>query len=138
MNFYMHPFFDHDDHQCGDPHCDHDHDHFADDDIEESDPILELEDPDTGETFSFFLADQFDFEDEEYAVLVPDDEDAEEYFIARMGFDDNDEAYIETLADDEIDKIYDAYEQILDEFFEEDEDEDGDYEADEDAEDDED
>lgn len=129
MNFYMHPFFDHADHTCGDPHCDHDH---FDDDIEESDPILELEDPETGETLSFFLADQFDFEDEEYVVLVPDDEDAEEYFIARMGFDENDEAYIETLAEDEIDKIYDAYEQILDEFFAEDED--ADYEDDEDAE----
>ncbi|MDD7401374.1 MAG: DUF1292 domain-containing protein [Eubacteriales bacterium] len=124
MHFYLHPFFNHDDHQCGAPHCDHDH--CDDCDIDESDPILELEDPETGEIHSFFLADQFDFEDEDYAVLVPDDEEADEYFIARMGFDENDEAYIETLAEDEVDKIYDAYEQILDEFFADDDDEDED------------
>lgn len=109
---------------CGCGH--HNHDHEADDELDDDfdeDITVEIEDPDTGETFEFYMADQFEFEGQTYAVLVNEGKDEDEYVIGRMVDGDDGDAYIETLGEDEEDAIYDAYEEILEEYFNE---EDGD------------
>lgn len=117
------------DNGCGEGcNCD-DHGEFN----EMSDPVLEIEDPETGETFSFLIADEFELEDDVYYVLVEDNEEAEEYFIVRLEEDEDGEAYVATLEEDEADSIYEAYDLILDEYFEDEDeafDEDEDFDED--------
>lgn len=95
----------------GDCHCEESNN------IEEEDPMIEIVDPDTGETFTFYFADEFEHEDKQYCVLVTDDEENPEYVIGRMVEDEDGESYIETLGEEEDDAVYDAYEEILAESF---------------------
>lgn len=98
---------------CG---CDHYHEHE-----EEDDPVLEIVDPETGEKFNFYFADEFEFEGNDYCVLVTMDEENPEYVIGRMVEDEKGESFVETLSDDENDAVYRAYEELLEEYFEEEE-----------------
>ena len=119
---------------CGCGRHAHDHDELDDellDDFDE-DITVEIEDPDTGETFEFYMADQFEFEGQTYAVLVNEGQDEDEYVIGRMIDGDDGDAYIETLGEEEEDAIYDAYEEILEEYFNEQDDEEDEEDEDED------
>lgn len=104
---------------------DHDHDHCCHDDMElEEDPIIEIVDPDTGEKFEFYYTDEFEHEDKNYAVLVTMDEENPSYVIGRIVEGEDGESYIETLDDEEGEAVYEAYEKLLAEYFEDLEEED--------------
>ncbi|MDD4324616.1 MAG: DUF1292 domain-containing protein, partial [Eubacteriales bacterium] len=86
-----------------------------------------LIDPDTNEEFSFIFYDNFVFEDEEYCVLVTqDDEDDEESFswlIMKYSCDEAGEESLVSLDEEDEDRIYAVYEAMLDEMDEDEEDE---------------
>lgn len=94
--------------ECGgDCHCEESADNIVDED-----PMIEIVDPDSGEKFTFYFADEFEHEGNQYCVLVTDDEENPEYVIGRMVEEDG-ESFIETLGEEEDDEVYDAYEEIL-------------------------
>ncbi len=109
-------------HNCGDDHgcgnhggCSHDHDELL-----EEDPIIQIVDEETGETYDFFIGDEFEHDGQLYYALVPVAEDEDEelvYVIGRVVEEDGD-AFIETLSDEENEEIYEAYDKILEEYFE--------------------
>ncbi|MDI9489760.1 MAG: DUF1292 domain-containing protein [Clostridiaceae bacterium] len=96
-------------------HGDLDHDH----DQESGDAIIEIVDPDTDEVYQFYLGDEFDYEGQFYYVLVTIEDDPV-YVIARV-IEQDGESYIETLTDEENDELYDVYDKILEEAFEDEE-----------------
>lgn len=105
---------------CGEGHdCCHDHE----EDLFDEESMIEIVDPESGETYQFYYADEFEHEGENYCVLVTDDEESPEYVIGRLVEDENGESFVETLGEDEGDAVYDAYEAILAEEFEGDEEE---------------
>lgn len=89
----------------------------------DQDAVLEISDPETGETYEFFLADEFDFNDQSYCVLVTTDEENPEYVIARIVPDGEDNWAIETLTEEEEEGVYDEYDRLLEEWMEEEGDE---------------
>lgn len=113
MILWMNPFFQKDDSE-GSANQDFE---AAEDAMSEEEYSLQIQDPDTGELFDFILADQFEYEDQAYAVLLPDEEDPEEYFIVRIGEDAEDDSFVETLSEEEAEEVYDAYDKILEDFF---------------------
>lgn len=125
MNQWMKRFRAADDCACGEGEdccCGHLHD----EELTEEDSIIEIEDPETGEKFSFEYADEFEFEGENYCVLVTLDEENPEYVIGRIVEGEDGDSYIETLDEDHSDAVYEAYEALLEEYFDdEDDDEDG-------------
>ncbi|MGB4610459.1 MAG: DUF1292 domain-containing protein [Saccharofermentanales bacterium] len=112
--------------------CGHDHNHNhtgdcseydefdgydEDEDYEfDEDAIIEIIDPDTDEIYQFYLGDEFDYQGDLYYVLITVDDDPV-YVIARVVEQDG-EVYLETLNDDENEKIYEVYDKILEEIFE--------------------
>ncbi|HHU53655.1 MAG TPA: hypothetical protein GXZ43_06245 [Clostridiaceae bacterium] len=111
--------------------CGHDHNHDDNSDYTEydeydeehefdEDAIIELVDPETDEIYQFYLGDEFDYQGDLYYVLVTVDEDDPVYVIARVVEQDG-EAYIETLNDEENEVIYEVYDKILEEIFEDEE-----------------
>lgn len=82
------------------------------------DSIITLTDTETGEQFQFEFVDSFDYEDKEYAVLLTLDEDPE-MVIAQLIEGEDGDFDILTLDDEEADPIYDYYDSLLDECFEE-------------------
>lgn len=106
-----------DDGVCSCDCCGHDHEHDHDCQSAEDDVIIQLVDPESGEEYEFIQADMFDFEDQEYCVLVTTDtEEDPQYLIARVVEEDG-EAYVESLAEEEEDAVYEAYEKLLEEEF---------------------
>lgn len=104
-------------HQDDQGHSGHVDDNLELDHDLDEDMVIQIVDPDTEETFDFYLGDEFEYEDNLYYVLVPVDEVEEPvYAIARIVEEDG-EAYIETLTAEESDEIYQAYEKILEEYF---------------------
>jgi hypothetical protein len=82
-----------------------------------------MTDTETGEEYSFNVADDFVFEDEHYCVLVTLDENDPEMIIAKVvPMEDGTEGLM-SLDDAEYDRVYAEYERICEE--ETDEDEDG-------------
>ena len=116
----LHQNFFHEDKGC--PECGgcHDTSCHGDEMLSDEDAIIELVDPDSGETFEFYYADNFDFKGESFCVLVTMDEDEPEYLIARLVDDPSGDVMVETLTEeDDIDAIYEAYDALLEEFFDE-------------------
>ena len=107
---------------CGHGHGDHDD---FDGSFEDSEIILV--DPETNEEFAFIFYDNFVFEDEEYCVLVTnEDEEDEESFswlIMQYSCDEDGEEALISLDEEDEDRIYAVYEAILDEMDEEEENE---------------
>ncbi len=107
---------------CGHDH-DHDHEHeWMDENVDFGDSVIQIEDEESGETYDFAIADDFEYEDQLYYVLVPVSDDPEEemvYVIARAVEEDG-EHYIETLSDEENETVYAVYDQILEESLAED------------------
>jgi len=84
---------------------------------EEENQIIETETED-GEKVQFELFDIIEFEDKEYALLIPvDDEDSEESELVLMRLTKEGEEYVfETIEDDsEFDRVSEYIESIEDE-----------------------
>ena len=84
-----------------------------------------MTDTETGEEYSFVLADDFVYQDEHYCVLITADEDEEEpeMVITRVVTMDDGTEGLMSLDDDEYDRVYAEYERLCEED-EEDEEED--------------
>lgn len=105
---------------CGEGEdCTHEHS----EELFDENSMIEIVDPESGETYQFYYADEFELDGENYCVLVTDDEENPEYVIGRLVEDESGESFVETLGEGEDDAVYDAYEAILAEEFDEDEDE---------------
>lgn len=108
---------DHDDCNHHDDGVDYDdYDEFDEDDESDEDVMIEIVDPETDEIYQFYLGDEFDYQDDLYYVLVTVDDDPV-FVIARVVEQDG-EIYIETLEDEENEEIYEVYDKILEEIFE--------------------
>lgn len=68
-------------------------------------PIVSLED-DLGNEVEFEVLDVVNYENEEYAVLLPTDEDANEVVILLIDYQDDEEVYIGLDDDDLIDAVF--------------------------------
>ena len=92
-------------------------------DNDERDSIIELEDSETGEVTEFIYADTFDFNGKTYAVLLTNAEKEEdiEMVIMEETTDDSDEIMLKTIDEDQEDIIYDYYDDLCDELFEDEE-----------------
>lgn len=123
--------FDEDKNACN---CGHDHEEAEDnscgcecgccDDSDAGENVITMTDTETGEEYSFVIADDFAFEDEHYCVLVTMDEEAEpEMIITRVVTMEDGTEGLMSLDDSEYERVYAEYERICEE--ETDEDEDG-------------
>jgi len=113
-----------DDCGCGCDSCGGEHDH--------GEGIITMTDTETGDEFTFMIADDFAFEEEHYCVLVTaDDEKDPEMVIARVVTMEDGSEGLMSLDDAEYDRVYAEYERICEEESDEDEDEDEDGEVDE-------
>ena len=88
------------------------------DELFDEDSYVVLTDTETGEDYSFIMADTFSHDGEEYCVLVdPSEGDEDEMSLFFMKFvvgDDGDEVLV-GLDDDEDEAVYQAYQALLDE-----------------------
>ncbi|HHU12217.1 MAG TPA: DUF1292 domain-containing protein [Clostridiaceae bacterium] len=106
-----------------DENCDHDHDH------EEDSQIIVMVDSETGEEYAFEVVDHFDFEGETYTVLITADEDEDgeaEWIIAKVISEDDGTLGLESLGDADGDRVYEEYERLLAEEYDEEDEEDED------------
>ena len=87
----------------------------------EQDPFAEAEgesritmtDVETGEDFTFLLADEFIFEEEYYFVLVTEEEDDPQIVFTRVfTLEDGTEGMV-SLEQEEFDRVYEAYAEFL-------------------------
>ena len=92
---------------------DHEHKHG----LTDEDMIIQIVDPDSGETFDFYLGDEFDYEDNLYYVLIPIDEAKDPVYAITRVVEEDGEAFVETLTDEENEVIYEVYNKILEDYF---------------------
>lgn len=86
-------------------------DNFDDEDLLATSTVV-LDDYDTGEEFTFYVAYEFPFEDEYYYVLVSVDEGNPQAVFARaVELPDGSEGF-ETLDDEEFERVADEYERL--------------------------
>lgn len=122
--------FDEDKNTCG---CGHDHEEKEKDscgcdcgcceDGDAGESIITMTDTETGEEYSFVIADDFAFEDEHYCVLVTmEDESEPEMIITRVVTMEDGSEGLMSLDDSEYDRVYAEYERICEEDTDEDED----------------
>ena len=88
----------------------------------ENDLKIQLEDVETGEIIDFIYADKFDLNGKVYAVLLTDAENEEEIEMVIMEQleDENGEISLQTIDEDKEDIIYDYYDELCDQLFDED------------------
>ena len=89
------------------------------------DSIIQLQDSETGEMIEFIYADRFELNGKEYAVLLTNEDDEKEceMIIMEQVEGEDGEVMLQTIDEDKEDIIYDYYDQLCDELFEDDEDE---------------
>lgn len=94
---------------------------------DERDSIIEIEDSETGEKMEFIYADQFELNGKAYAVLLTNEEKEEdtEMIIMEQVEGEDGEIMLQTIDEDKEDIIYDYYDELCDQLFD-DEDEGGD------------
>lgn len=86
------------------------------------DSVITMTDTETGEEYTFSLADDFVFEDEHYCVLVTlDEENDPEMIITRVVTMEDGSEGLMSLDDVEYDRVYAEYERICEEDTDEDE-----------------
>jgi hypothetical protein len=84
--------------------------------------VITMTDTETGEEYTFTLADDFVFEDEHYCVLVTlDEENDPEMIITRVVTMEDGSEGLMSLDDAEYDRVYAEYERICEEDTDEDE-----------------
>ena len=88
---------------------------------DDMDNVVTLKDEETGEEFEFAYVDNFEYEGKSYCVLLTLEEDPE-MVIFRELEDDNGEITIESLDEAEEDPIYDYYDSLCDEYFDDEDD----------------
>lgn len=92
-------------------------------DNDQGDSIITMTDTETGEEYSFVIADDFAFEDEHYCVLVTmDDETEPEMVITKVVTLEDGTEGLMSLDDSEYDRVYAEYERLCEEDTDEDED----------------
>jgi len=91
-------------------------------DNDERDSIIEIEDSETGEKMEFIYADQFDLNGKSYAVLltVTEKEEETEMIIMEQVEGENGEVMLQTIDEDKEDIIYDYYDELCEQLFEDD------------------
>ncbi len=100
---------------------DHDHDHHHDEEFDEEVIVLEDED---GQEHRFVLGDVITVEEQDYAILLPIDDELEEGVIFRIDGEDGDQMVLADIdTDEEWQKVVDAYNTYMDELEDEDEEE---------------
>lgn len=78
--------------------------------------IITMTDTETGESYTFAIADDFAFEDDHYCVLVTvDNERDPEMIIAKVVKLEDDSEGLMSLDDDEYDRVYAEYERLCEE-----------------------
>ncbi|SCW32330.1 Protein of unknown function [Ruminococcaceae bacterium YRB3002] len=89
-----------------------------------SDSIVTIMDSETGEMMDFIYADRFELNGKTYAVLLTDEENEDdmEMLIMEQVEDENGEIMLQTIDEDKEDIIYDYYDELCDELFDEEED----------------
>ncbi len=106
------------DDSCGCEGCGHDcgeHD---------GEGVITMTDTETGEEYSFIIADDFSIEDDHYCVLVTmDDKDPEMVITKVVTLEDGSEGLM-SLDDEEYERVYAEYERLCEEDDDEDADED--------------
>ncbi len=115
--------------------CGHDHDEekhegcgcdcgcCGEEENDQGDSIITMTDTETGEEYSFVIADDFAFEDEHYCVLVTmDDETEPEMVITKVVTMEDGSEGLMSLDDAEYDRVYAEYERLCEEDSDEDED----------------
>lgn len=115
---------------CDDPGCGCHHHEEAFDihDILPTDPeelascTITMADEETGEEFTFFMADDFEMDGVVYTVLLSLEEDPEAIFVKVVDLEDGTEGF-ETLDDEEFERVADFYEELCASDAAEDEDE---------------
>ena len=115
-----------DDHDAVDDVVDVDDDEMDEDD--DASEIITMVDEETGEEYKFMIADDFEFEDEVYCVLVTLEEDPQAVIVRVVTLDDESEGF-ESLEDDEFDRVSAEYDRICEEasrLYEDEDDEDED------------
>jgi hypothetical protein len=89
---------------------------------EAGDSIITMTDTETGEEYSFVIADDFAFEDEHYCVLVTmEDEREPEMIITKVVTMEDGSEGLMSLDDAEYDRVYAEYERLCEEDTDEDE-----------------
>lgn len=91
-------------------------------DNDNRDSIVQLEDNETGEIIEFIYADTFDLNGKTYAVLLTNVEKEEDMEMVIMEEYEGEEGEImlKTIDEDKEDIIYDYYDDLCDELFDED------------------
>ncbi len=103
-----------DDCECG-CGCDH---------SEQGEGLITMTDTETGESYTFAIADDFSYEEDHYCVLVTvDDERDPEMIIAKVVKMDDDSEGLMSLDDTEYDRVYAEYERLCEDEADEGEDE---------------
>lgn len=84
----------------------------------DEDDFVVLTDTETGEEYSFVMADNFEFEGENYCVLIdPEDVEDEEvslFFMKLVESEDGEEVLV-GLDEEEDERVFAAYEKFMDE-----------------------
>ncbi len=70
-----------------------------------------MEDEESGNEFTFYLVDDFEFENEVYAILV-NAEESPEAVIAKVTTDEEGNMGFSTIVDDEFDRVASFYEML--------------------------
>ncbi|MDI9497584.1 MAG: DUF1292 domain-containing protein [Bacillota bacterium] len=89
---------------------------FDEDDVESE--IITMIDEETGEEFRFMIADDFEFEDQVYCVLVTLEEDPQAVIVRIIELEDGSEGF-ESLEDSEFDRVSAEYDRLCEEAAEE-------------------
>lgn len=96
----------------------------TDDEFDGEDDFVVLTDTETGEEYAFIMADSFMLDDQEYVVLIDPEEEADEdemsLFFMKVTTSDDGEEILTALDDDEDDRVFDAYNDLLDDYEDED------------------
>ncbi|MBP5261328.1 MAG: DUF1292 domain-containing protein [Clostridiales bacterium] len=93
-------------------------------DNDERDSIIEIEDSETGEKMEFIYADQFELNGKAYAVLLTNEEKEEdtEMIIMEQVEGEDGEIMLQTIDEDKEDIIYDYYDELCDQLFDDEDD----------------
>jgi uncharacterized protein YrzB (UPF0473 family) len=102
---------------------DHEHEHDPDHEHEFEEEVILLEDED-GKEHRFVLGDVITVEEQDYAILLPIDDELEEGVIFRIDGEEGDQMVLADIeSDEEWEKVVTAYNESMDDFDEEDEEE---------------
>lgn len=87
--------------------------------MNEEDNIVTLIDEETGEEIDFIYADRFEINGSAYAVLLTDVEKEEDIEMVIMEeIEEGDDILLQSLDEDKEDIIYDYYDKLCEELFE--------------------